>query len=219
MKEYILSLETSGNVCSVAISKGNEILLESGIFMFNKHDKLLSEMIRRALSDTDITISELNAVAVSAGPGSFTGLRIGAAVAKGICFDDQPKLIGVPNLNALAYNASLYADLNKYSDIIAVIPSHKELLYLQKFDKNGNPLSEITIQRIDETKPDENSFVCGPAKAKLGLELNELFDLPGSRMIAKSAFKLFKEDKFDDAEDFSPMYVQEFVPKKSEKKI
>lgn len=209
----ILSIETSGNVCSVSISKDSDIMIEQNIYLFNKHDKLLAEMIRRTLNDVDMKIESLDAVAVSSGPGSFTGLRIGAAIAKGICYGEHPKLIAVPTLSSLAYSASRNANLSLYDDITAVIPSHKKLIYSQKFNKAGKSISEIEITEIDNFKYDNNSFICGPGKEKLSLSINRHFDIPKASLISELAFEMYKSGIFEKSEDFSPMYVQEFIPK------
>lgn len=209
----ILSIETSGNICSVSVSNDNEIINEQNIYLFNKHDKLLAEMIRRSLNDVDLEIKNLDAVAISAGPGSFTGLRIGAAIAKGICFGKNPRMIAVPTLSSISFNASINADLSNYDDIVAVIPSHKKLIYSQKFDKSGNSISDIDISEIDDFNYENKSFICGPGKSKLGLPLNTLFDYPKSSFVSLLAFKLYNENKFINSEEFSPMYIQEFIPK------
>jgi tRNA threonylcarbamoyladenosine biosynthesis protein TsaB len=209
----ILSIETSGNTCSVAVSKDYKLLSEQNIFMFNKHDKLLAEMVRRVLSDIDISINQLDAVAVSSGPGSFTGLRIGAAVAKGICYNDAPRLIAVPTLYAIANYNIEQIDLTAYKSVTAIIPSHKRLIYSQKFDTTANILEDIKITETENYKIDDSTFLAGPGKEKLSLPVNQMLDLPKASHIAMSAHKLYDEKRFVSAEEFSPDYVQEFIPK------
>lgn len=214
MKSNILSIETSGAACSIAISQDDRILCEYGIYVFNKHDKLLAELIRRALNDVDLSVENLDAVAISAGPGSFTGLRIGAALAKGLCYGGSPKLIAIPTLEALAYNAYLHSNLKNYNEIAAVIPSHKNLIYFQQFDINCVPVNGVIVMPVEEVLFDlENTFVCGPATDKLSLTKNDNFDIPRASFISKLANNKFQKGIFDDAEQFSPMYVQEFIPK------
>ena len=135
-KNYILSLETSGVTCGVAISNGKNILAEYSIYMSNQHDRLLAELTRRILKDVGISLNDLSAVAVSAGPGSFTGLRIGAALAKGLCYDGNPKFIAIPTLSAFAYHSHELAELTDSKRIIAAISSHKDLMYYQIFSLN-----------------------------------------------------------------------------------
>ena len=101
----ILSLETSGKTCGVAISRDNEIIAEKAIYEHNTHDRLLAKSVNELLDDVKLDINDLDAVALSAGPGSFTGLRIGAALAKGLCFDNKIKFIPVPTLESIAYSA------------------------------------------------------------------------------------------------------------------
>jgi tRNA threonylcarbamoyl adenosine modification protein YeaZ len=141
-KKYILSIESSGKVCGIAllsfennrlnfennnfennnILTNFELLSEYNIYVGNKHDRFLAELCHRILNDNDLRVDDLSGVAVSIGPGSFTGLRIGSALAKGLCFtvDEENevdekneenkthsiKLIAVPTLKALAYRVN-----------------------------------------------------------------------------------------------------------------
>ncbi len=115
------------------MSAGAEIIAEYSQHGTNIHDKLLAEYIRRIIDDTGNTIDGLDCVAVSSGPGSFTGLRIGAAVAKGICYGNKPALIPVPTLYALAYAAIGTARALKLDGITATVHSHRKLFYAQHF--------------------------------------------------------------------------------------
>lgn len=211
MKDYILAIETSGNNCSIAISEKNEILLEHNIYLFNQHDKHLAEMIKRALVDIEISIDKLSAVAVSSGPGSFTGLRIGVAITKGICFDNNPKLIGVPTLDSIAFNYSQNNPDNNL-DIISAIPSHRNKIYYKVFDKSANFKSEIIICEADELEINSDAILCGPAKDKLNKKIIPDFDIPNAKFISRLGYELYKNQHFENVEKFNPMYVQEFVP-------
>jgi len=184
--KYILSIESTGKICSVALFSFNEnanekyeLISEYSIFVGNKHDKFLAELCNRILTDNELTVNDLSAVAVSVGPGSFTGLRIGVALAKGLCFDysenyncdseencsiseknNSIKLIAVPTLKALSFRVGEFLNFfndskfnfNKYFQVLSVIPSHSDLVYEQLFDANNNSLTEITFSKITEIK-------------------------------------------------------------------
>ncbi len=138
-KHKILAIETSTPTLSLALLENNSILAEYNVFNGSKHDKLCAEFARRLLEDNSLRVEELTAVAVSSGPGSFTGLRIGMAFAKGLTFLNTPKLIIVPTLAAMIENSMNFLqnfDLyNKFSSsikIIAIAPSHSNFYYYQE---------------------------------------------------------------------------------------
>ena len=207
----ILSIETSGKTCGVAISSGDGLIGEYNVFKANSHDKILAESIKKILNDTNTKIDEINAVALSSGPGSFTGLRIGAAIAKGLCFNNEMKLIAVPTLSAIAHS-SIGID----KECIAVIPSNKELYYYQTFDNNSNPKSEILLSDFNSiiSQKQESQFITGIIPNTEFLRKDEIVSVDlTAGMIARSAAKYFEESNFVDSEQFTPMYVQDFIPK------
>lgn len=221
-KKLLLAIETSGSVCGVCLGDDSGVIAEYSLYGKNLHDKMLSELIRRITNDFNYKIDDLGAVAVSAGPGSFTGLRIGASVAKALCYGDDPKLIAVPTLSALAISASETAEAMKVKSIIPVIPAYKNIIYYQEFDPEGKEISAIESVEYDDF-PDnkiENTLFCGPGSnmVKGGLNIgihNEL----NSRMIFRLGYEYFRDSKFTKADDFIPMYVQEFQPKTGRKNL
>ena len=105
MTPCILNLETSTSVCSVALAAGEEVLFEKAAFEGPSHAALLGTFVSEALAALKKTGKTLDAVAVSSGPGSYTGLRIGVSLAKGLCFGLDIPLIAVPTLDCLAAEA------------------------------------------------------------------------------------------------------------------
>ncbi len=216
----ILALETSGSACSVALSHDNRLLGILTAFSGNSHDRLLAEFVRRILHDNKIGFENIDAVAISSGPGSFTGLRIGAALAKGLCFANTTKLISIPTLNAIAYSALDFVRITNAEEIIAMIPSHKELVYLQKFDVNASPNGDIAIVEQSQLKDivKSDSIVVGPASNKIdkGIKIDSL-NIIEAGMIVRLAEKYFEENKFCDTNQYDPLYIQEFEPKLKQK--
>ncbi|MES2766096.1 MAG: tRNA (adenosine(37)-N6)-threonylcarbamoyltransferase complex dimerization subunit type 1 TsaB [Bacteroidota bacterium] len=212
----ILSIESSGATCGVALASDKGILGEYSLFSPNLQDRLLAELVRRLLKDLNLSIEDISAVAVSAGPGSFTGLRIGASIAKALCFEETPKLIAVPTLSALAAASDEFAKSIEADGIVAIIPSHKELFYAQKFSNDGELQSEIIFAPTNEIEQmvSFKSVVCGPGAPlfKTGVTLSGLQRLT-PRFIARLAGRMFLKGEFTNAEEFVPMYVQEFVPR------
>ncbi|MBK9246688.1 MAG: tRNA (adenosine(37)-N6)-threonylcarbamoyltransferase complex dimerization subunit type 1 TsaB [Ignavibacteria bacterium] len=216
----ILSIETSGATCGVVLSSGSKMIAEYSLFGDNLHDKLLAELCRRIKNDCGKTFDQLDAVAVSAGPGSFTGLRIGASVAKGICFGSEIKCIAVPTLSAFASAATEYAQSLGNKEIMSVIGANQNLFFSQSFDANGKLKSTIQLTEQEEiqSRITEQTILCGPAAPSFHThyQLSGLNRLT-PRFIARHAFQLWNESAWITAEDFVPMYAQEFVVKKAVK--
>ena len=230
--KIIFSIETSGKVCSVALAKFNsdfdlnselinyELISEYSINIGNKHDKYCAELCKRILQDNDCEISNIDCVVVSTGPGSFTGLRIGVAVAKGICFDlnNEIPLIAVPTLSALSNNAVPIANLcNEASKILAIIPSHSNLVYHQFFDKKGNKISDIELidlQTLAQKHIDENLIITTNSLIKInfGIHISHLFYITASS-IARLGAKMYLNNEFTNSIDIHPLYIQDFIPK------
>jgi tRNA threonylcarbamoyladenosine biosynthesis protein TsaB len=226
----ILSIETSGTICSVALSEGDFILSELSNADGNRHDELCAEYVRNLLNENNLSVNDLDAVAVSSGPGSFTGLRIGASLAKALCFkenekDYAPKLISVPTLSSFANEVVNRLNFPKvrnfrkvdFSKIMVTIPAQKDVLYYQEFDAKGQEISEIKICQIDDFKSLDfnDTLLCGPQ-----VEMIENLIAPPYRIeysakhIAKLAIKKFKAGEFTDASTYKPLYVQDFIVKK-----
>jgi tRNA threonylcarbamoyladenosine biosynthesis protein TsaB len=225
----ILSIETSGTICSVALSEGDFILSELSNADGNRHDELCAEYVRSIVTENNLKITDLDAVAVSSGPGSFTGLRIGASIAKALCFkenekDYAPKLIAVPTLSAFAHQAAEYLNLQKvdFYKIIVTIPAQKDVLYYQQFDIKGQETTSIKICQIEEFKSLDfnNTLLYGPKAEMIGNLLAPLYRIEyTAKHIAKLAIKKFKAGEFTDASTYKPLYVQDFQVVKREKVI
>jgi tRNA threonylcarbamoyladenosine biosynthesis protein TsaB len=203
----ILALETSGSVCSVALDT-TTFFGEYTVDGNNIHDELLAELISRILDDSKTAISDLDAIALSAGPGSFTGLRIGAALCKGMCYGGSPKFIAVPTLTAYASESVSHAQDLKINQIFTYLPSQKDFIFHQKFDLELNPLSEIEIDEIE--KLDElakGCFISAETSKKIT-----------ASTVLNFAKLMFNEGLFEDVEAFEPSYIQEFKPNTSPKK-
>jgi len=109
MPSHVLALETATRICSVAVFVGDRCCTVLTLDRPRRHSERLVPLVQRALAEADVGIQALDAVAVSAGPGSYTGLRIGVSTAKGLALTADARLIGVSTLDALAMHAALYA--------------------------------------------------------------------------------------------------------------
>jgi tRNA threonylcarbamoyladenosine biosynthesis protein TsaB len=216
---YILHLETSTKVCSVALSKDGELFAlkeveEDGY----AHGEKLTIFIEDVLKQAGIRATELAAVSVASGPGSYTGLRIGVATAKGLCYALSIPLIASDSLAVLA------SQVNTKVNQCAVIDARRMEVYNCIYDANGLPLKEISADIIDADsyKEFEPFVYFGDGAAKL----QEAFvgrDCTFDASIKSSArgqieisYQKFRESDFVDVAYFEPFYLKDFIAGKKE---
>ena len=144
---YILNLETSSKNCSVSLLKGNKIvnIIEQEDDSY-RHSELLTSFIDQILSKEKISTENLSAVSVSKGPGSFTGLRIGFSVAKGLCFPYNIPIIGINSLKILGLSYTPKKD----EQILSLIHDKNNSYYSMLLDSNYNEIEKPSVVIIDE---------------------------------------------------------------------
>jgi len=208
----ILTIETTGNICGVALSISGKVVADYNNYQFNSHDRLLGVYIKRILSDNKLDPEALDYVGVSAGPGSFTGLRIGGAFAKSLCFGGNVKIIAVPTLDAIA-NFAMSFNLS-FDKICVATRSHKDLVYSKLYSKDGATLRDTIFDTLDNlnNELDNKTLLCGSAFADSN---GNTMLLQGATaiMIAHKAFLMAQRGEFVEPEIYEPIYVQEFEPK------
>jgi tRNA threonylcarbamoyladenosine biosynthesis protein TsaB len=216
-----LSIETSGSVCGAAIGRitGNGYALLSAIEVLipNVHDGALARIANQAMAEAGVGIADINVVAVSSGPGSFTGLRIGASFAKGLCFSGAPKLLAVPTMQSLAAASTEVAALAGRMSIVTVIPSHRDLVYVQHFDAQALPLTDVTVMTISQATEQclPEALVVGPGASLVSPAPVSGLSRCSPRFISLAASMLLRDPdvRYADAMTFEPGYRQDFVPK------
>lgn len=215
-KIRILSLESAGATCSVTLHTDGILESEYSVYKPNLHDRLLAEFVERMLGDLSLTIDDINAIAVSAGPGSFTGLRISGSVAKALCMGGKPKLIAVPNMKALAYCCLENLSYIDFDSVIATVKAQKDLLYYQVFGKDFKSISEPVFITQDEFMNFDfgNAFICGTA-AELFPQYFSISDynVLSAKFIGELACKMYRDNDFIDEKKYTPLYIQDFEPK------
>jgi tRNA threonylcarbamoyladenosine biosynthesis protein TsaB len=140
MKPRILAIDTSAALCSVALSNGAQQFFTTSVSSRRHADELLG-MIQSMLAESGQQLSDLDAIAVVSGPGSFTGLRIGLAVAQGLAFGSDKDIVMVSSLAMLARNAARQKPDNK-SPIAVLMPAREQEYYLGVYD---DPLAELSV--------------------------------------------------------------------------
>jgi len=223
----ILGIETATKICSVAISENGQLLAlkeEGGDY---SHSEKITTFIDEVLKKSGKTLKDIDAVAVSKGPGSYTGLRIGVSVAKGLCYALDIPLVSVSTLQAMARNPSL---LHTGSTFFApMIDARRMEVYTALFDKNNQEIEPVSAKIIDEnsfsTYLKGNKIVFfgdGAEKCKdiLLKNRNAVFSnqgLPSAKMINEIAFEKFNNKHFEDVAYFEPYYLKDFIATKSKK--
>ena len=216
-----LSIETSGSVCGAAIGRitGNGYALLSAIEVLipNVHDGALARIANQAMAEAGVGIADIDVVAVSSGPGSFTGLRIGASFAKGLCFSGSPKLLAVPTMQALAAASTEVAALAGRASIVTVIPSHRDLVYVQHFDAQALPLTDVTVMTISQATEQclPEVLVVGPGASLVSPATVSGLSRCSPRFVSLAASVILRDSDvcYADAMTFEPGYRQDFVPK------
>jgi len=222
---FLLHLETATEVCSVALSKGNEIIASLCLDRGNSHTEHLFPFIEQVLAESACTISELNGVVLSIGPGSYTGLRIGASAAKGICYALNIPLIGISTLQSIVFGAISKQKEEQKVCYCPMIDARRMEVFTALFDENGTAITEVEAQIVDEhffASELENHIIyfCGNGMPKcqpvLPHKNARFIDAPleASNMLFPALVK-YENKQFEDVAYFEPFYLKEYLAKKS----
>lgn len=231
----ILIIETSTEVCSVALSVDGLLTDVKESKEGQNHARLVTVFAEELLTRNNIKPDELSAVAVSKGPGSYTGLRIGVSTAKGICFARRIPLIAIGTLEAMAQhviqNRKLYnIPEDKPTLFCPMIDARRMEVFSMLYNEDGSALKPITAEIIDETfLSDELSgmrvvfFGNGSEKCRQTLKSPNALFVSGidasSKFMCRLAWKLYNKNKFEDVAYFEPFYLKDFVATVSKKNL
>ena len=222
----ILNIETATTNCSVSLSKeGETFALQEDNSKQYSHAERLHLYIDDLLKQNNIKPTELDAIAVSKGPGSYTGLRIGVSAAKGLCFSLDKPLISVSTLEALARQVKVQNGL-----IVPMLDARRMEVYSAVFDASFNTVREIEAQILDA-----QSFASYLEKGKVyfignGVEKtktlitheNAVFiedKLPSANEMSVIANNKYKKNDIEDVAYFEPYYLKDFVALKPKPKV
>ena len=227
----ILNIETSTDVCSVAISDSGQVIFNKEDHSGPNHAVKLGVYVDEALDFLDSHGLPLEAVAVSCGPGSYTGLRIGASMAKGICYGRGVKLIAVPTLELMAVPV-LLGEHPEEEDalIVPMLDARRMEVYAEVLDRALKVVRPIQADIVDADTYKEYLdkhpvyfFGNGAAKCMETINHPNAHLVEGIEPLAKNmaplAEKRFVEGKFEDVAYFVPFYLKDFVAKMPKKLI
>tara|TARA_R110000868_G_scaffold92136_9_gene255688 strand:- start:3442 stop:4113 length:672 start_codon:yes stop_codon:yes gene_type:complete len=214
----ILNLETATTNCSVSISKdGKTLSLKEDHDKNYSHAERLHIYIDKVIKEAGIDIHELDAIAISKGPGSYTGLRIGVSAAKGLCFALDKPLISVSTLEALSHQVTCTEGF-----IVPMLDARRMEVYSGVFDFKYNQIRETEAQILNESSfntylEQGNVFFIGNGVEKtktLISHRNAVFiedKLPSSKEMSSLAYNKYKINNFEDVAYFEPYYLKDFV--------
>lgn len=230
---FILHLETSSPVCSVALSKGSEMIrcIESN--EANVHSSHLSIFIRKILEETGTAVTNLSAVAVSNGPGSYTGLRIGLSTAKGICYGADLPLITLHSLQVMAnwFKKKNLSEIHPNSLIIPLIDARRQEVYAGYYNAQIQPIKNPEAIILHELSFEKmmKQYTClfvgnGADKSKkiLKSHYNSRFfpDFVTSALgMIDIAWNMYQQQQFADLAYSEPFYLKQAYTTSSSKKI
>ena len=221
----ILCLETATPVCSVALNDGCCTLALRETDGQNAHSEKITNFIREAMETTGIDYRQLDAVAVSKGPGSYTGLRIGVSTAKGICYAADVPLMAIDTLEAMAHGMKekLGSQLAENDLLIPMIDARRMEVYASVFDANLNKINDTAALVIDENsfenlRKDHRLWLFGDGAPKLSKVFENQPHItvidgfkPSAAFMRDLADKALREHDFVDVAYFEPFYLKDFI--------
>lgn len=213
----ILNLETATKNCSVALAKDGKTIACKEIAAQNfSHAEKLHVFIAEILSENNIQFSDLNAIAVSQGPGSYTGLRIGVSSAKGLCYALNIPLIALDTLQLLAKQITVENGI-----ILPMIDARRMEVFSAFYDKNHIQIRTTQAEIIDESSYQEISGTIHLVGDGIEKFKNTLTDekfifhsdvvFPSAKEMSELSFNKFKISEFVDVAYFEPFYLKDFV--------
>lgn len=219
----ILSIETATTVCSVAIHKEGKLQAKQSLYLNQSHSSLLSPVIHTLLQYAGHKLKDLSAIALSKGPGSYTGLRIGTSTAKGLCYALDIPLISINTLEAMAAQVTnLYKNDHLFCPMI---DARRMEVYSAVVDNHIDIILETQPVIIDENSfedlLDKRSMIFfgnGAEKCKGVINHQNAFFIdnitPEATTIGELGYKQYVDGNFEDLAYFEPFYLKEFMATK-----
>jgi len=217
---YILNIESSSINCSISLAhKGIVVSIKEKNDENYSHSTKLHSFIKEVLKESNVSINDLSAVAVSKGPGSYTGLRIGVAAAKGLCYALDIPLISLPTLLILSKQVKIKKGL-----IVPVLDARRDEVYSAVYDFNYNLIQKEKPEIINEDSFKEilssfKLYFIGSGQEKcerlikknLNLNFSNNDNFPSSKEMGNLSYEKFINSNFEDLAYFEPAYLKNFT--------
>lgn len=226
---YILSLETATKTCSVALHRDQQLIALQDFHLDKSHSSLLHPLIKDMLQYCEVEKDQLSAIALSMGPGSYTGLRIGTSTAKGLCYALEIPLIAINTLEAMAWGVQRF-NIHK-ALLCPMLDARRMEVYCQIRNYAGDEMMPTTPLVVEEhsfdvylEKEEVWFFGDGSDKCQAMLEARSeravfIKDIqPSANWIGELALKKYQDKIFEDVAYFDPFYLKEFRTAKPKEK-
>ena len=224
----ILNIDTSTDVCSVAVSDGGACIFTEEDHKGPNHNEQIGRMVDAELSFAESHAIPLDAVAISSGPGSYTGLRIGTSMAKGVCYGRDVKLVAVPTLELLCVPVLLREQVEEGALLCPMIDARRMEVYAQVFDRAlhvvrpiGADVVTADTYRAWLDKQPVYFFGNGAAKCMDTIAHPNARLIEDVKPLAKNMFPLAErriaQGQWEDVAYFEPLYLKDFVAKAAKK--
>lgn len=215
---FILSIETTTMTCSVALLKNNSCWILKEEKDMGDHAQQLTLYIEEVLKQAQLSLADLDAIAVSSGPGSYTGLRIGVSVAKGLCFSLEKPLLAVNTLKSMAYEVLESGKIEEKDIIVSLQDARRMDAFAAIYDAQLNEIEAAHFLTLEEDSFQQfqqkggRIWICGNAASKMprnkeNLLLTEVHG-PSARYMEALASKKWAEQSFEDLAYFEPFYLK-----------
>jgi tRNA threonylcarbamoyladenosine biosynthesis protein TsaB len=217
----ILHIETATDICSVVLADNGVVVAEKTSEPIRDHASSLAVYIDQVLKESGVKPSDLKAIAVSKGPGSYTGLRIGVSTAKGLCYALNIPLIAIATTQSMAQ--LFYLNNSEYNGYVVPLLDARRMevygaIYTQELDEVHPIVAEILHSDSFSLESTINYTLIGSGAAKsktffenkLNVAIDELFSVSAIGLI-KPALKAYQEKVYEDVAYFEPFYLKDFV--------
>ncbi|MBN8697718.1 MAG: tRNA (adenosine(37)-N6)-threonylcarbamoyltransferase complex dimerization subunit type 1 TsaB [Bacteroidetes bacterium] len=215
----ILNIETATTMCSVSLGKDGQLIALKELNGDYTHAENLTLFIEDVVQQAGIQLKDIDAVAVSKGPGSYTGLRIGVSTAKGLCYSLEKPLIAINTLEHLSRSVSV----KEGALVCPMIDARRMEVYCAVYDHSGNEILPTAAEIIDENSfsallNEHKIFFLGDGAAKcketFSSQVNAVFVdgiFPSAKEMISLSEKAYQTCKFEDVAYFEPFYLKDFV--------
>ena len=225
----ILGIETATAVCGAAVTRDGRVVAEASVEQKNVHAEKLLGLIHSAMDEAGVALDELDGVAISIGPGSFTGLRIGLSVAKGLAYAASKPVVAVPTLKALAMRSFHAGNIEPSGFILAALDARRDEVYCQLYGSNKTGLvpvwdaRDMTVMELMSGIGTRNVLLTGDAQSKILAypEASQGITFVGEKLsrcdagsVALLGQTLLEAGSTEDLATLEPRYIKDFFLKK-----